>query len=106
MKLAPQIIDELVRRVTNASQPDRILLFGSAARDELNAESDLDVLVIVAPGIHRRRTAQELHQHMRGFPLPVDFVVATADDIRLYGDRPGLIYRRVLAEGLTIYERR
>jgi predicted nucleotidyltransferase len=51
----PPIIDERVRRIVEAVHPQRIILFGSAARGEMGPNSDLDVLVIMLDGTHRRR---------------------------------------------------
>ena len=45
-------------------QPVRIVLFGSAA-GEMRAKSDLDVLVIVPDGQHRRRVAGTIYRARR-----------------------------------------
>ena len=52
---------------------------------------------------HRRRTAQDIYQQLFGFPLPVDVLVATPEDLRKYKDNIGLVYHRVLREGKEIY---
>lgn len=38
---------ELVRRLVNAFQPERVYLFGSRARDEADASSDYDLLMVL-----------------------------------------------------------
>jgi predicted nucleotidyltransferase len=40
-------LGEIVRRLVDAYQPERIYLFGSWARGEQNADSDYDLLVVV-----------------------------------------------------------
>src|SRR5215831_17419111 len=65
----PQAINELVRRIVEAVHPRRVILFGSAARGEMGPNSDLDVLVIMPDGTHRRRTTQEVYRRMWGFRL-------------------------------------
>jgi predicted nucleotidyltransferase len=40
-------LDELVRRIVEAVNPLRIILFGSAARGEMGPDSDIDVLARV-----------------------------------------------------------
>src|SRR2546428_7345737 len=80
MQPDPKMIDELVRRIVEVAHPLRIILFGSAARGVMGPDSDIDVLVIVPEGTHRRRTAQHIYRHMIGFPLAVDVVVATEGD--------------------------
>jgi len=96
-------IDELVRRIVEAVHPLRIILFGSAARGETGSESDVDLLVVMPDGTHRRHTAQYLYEQMSGIGMPVDIVVATPTDLDKHKDTIGLIYRTVLREGREIY---
>ena len=96
-------IEEMVRRIVAEVQPRRIVLFGSAARGELGPDSDVDLLVIVADGVHRRRTAQRLYSALRGVGVPFDIVVATEGDIERHRDVLGYVYRRALAEGRDVY---
>jgi predicted nucleotidyltransferase len=51
----PEIVSEMVRRIVETAHPLRIILFGSAARGEMDENSDLDVLVIMPDGVHRRK---------------------------------------------------
>ena len=53
-----QKLQELVQRIVEAARPIKIILFGSAARGEMEANSDLDVLVIVPNGIHRKENGR------------------------------------------------
>ena len=99
----PQTIEELVYRIVEGVHPQRIILFGSAARGDMRPDSDIDVLVVRPEGAHRRRTAQELHERLFGFPLPVDILVATPVDLEKHQDNLGLIYHKILREGREIY---
>ena len=42
----PAILVDIVRRVVEAAAPEKIVLFGSAARGEMGPDSDYDLLVI------------------------------------------------------------
>ena len=42
----PEIVDQMVRRIVERFDPERIILFGSLARDEARADSDVDLLVV------------------------------------------------------------
>jgi len=99
----PQAIDELVRRIVEAVHPRRVILFGSAARGEMGPNSDLDVLVIMPDGTHRRRTAQEVYRRMWGFGFAKDIVVVTESDVREYGANPYMIIKNALQEGRELY---
>ena len=97
------LLSDLVNRIVEAVHPLRIMVFGSAARGEMGPHSDIDVLVVMPDGTHRRHTAQDLYQRLSGFPMAVDIVVATPTDLARHKDTIGLVYRDALREGREIY---
>ena len=103
MQPDPKLLEELVRRIIAVAHPRRIILFGSAARGDMGPDSDLDVLVVMPDGTHRRRTAQEIYRHMWGFGFAKDIVVVTESDVREYGSNPYMIIKNVLEEGRELY---
>ena len=76
-----QILNMLVKRIVETAQPIRIILFGSAAEGRMGPDSDLDVLVIMQDGTHRRRTAQQVYRCLSGIGVPKDIVVVTQSDV-------------------------
>ncbi len=103
--VSADILDEIVRRIVAVADPEKIILFGSAARGEMRPSSDLDLLVVKS-GVHRRQLAQRIYRDLIGVGQAVDVVVASPDDLDRYGDSVGLVYRSALQEGETIYERK
>ena len=98
------VLAEVVRRIVEVAQPDRIILFGSAVRGEMSPNSDLDLLVVKS-GVHRRHLAQAIYRNLIGVGFPVDIVVVTPEDIERYGDSIGLVLEPALQEGRMVYER-
>ena len=92
-----------MRRTVAAVHPLRIVLFGSAARGETNSNSDLDLLVIMPDGVHRRQTAQHLHEALFGVGYAKDIVVATLSDIERHRNNAGLVYAEALNSGMEVY---
>lgn len=45
--LSEQILAEMIRRVVEVAHPQRLILFGSAARGDMGPHSDVDLLVVV-----------------------------------------------------------
>ena len=45
---AQDIIDDMVRRIAERFQPEKVILFGSYARGTAGPDSDVDLLVIMA----------------------------------------------------------
>ena len=40
--VSDEILQEIVRRIVRVAKPEKIILFGSAAREEMGPDSDLD----------------------------------------------------------------
>ena len=64
-------IDTLTRQIVEAVHPLRIILFGSAARGHTSPDSDVDLLVVMPDGTHRRHAAQHLYRSIRGITIPL-----------------------------------
>ncbi len=99
----PQMLKRLVKAITAAARPTRIILFGSAARGEMTEHSDLDVLVIVRNGVHRNRICDRIYRKLFGVGFAKDIVVVTEEDVIQYGDNPYMVIHQALKEGLEIY---
>jgi predicted nucleotidyltransferase len=98
-----ETVNEAVRIIVDTVHPLKVILFGSAARGEMAGDSDLDFLIVVPKGTHRRRAAQAIYRNIIGISLPVDIVVATEEDLATYGDNPSLVFKRALQDGRTVY---
>ena len=101
--LKQETIDELTRLIVQAAHPRRIVLFGSAARGRMGPHSDLDVLVVMPDGVHRRRTAGNIYRALSGFGYSKDIVVVTEDDVQRFGGEPSLVIYPALKDGKELY---
>ena len=45
-QVRPELLEDVVRRVVEVADPDRIVLFGSAARGQWIPSSDLDLFLV------------------------------------------------------------
>lgn len=100
--LNEDILNEIVRRIVEFAHPEKIILFGSAARDETGPDSDIDILV-VKQGVHRRKLAADIYRYLIGVGCAVDIVVITPEDIARYGDSSALLIKPALREGRVLY---
>lgn len=98
----PVMLQSILGRVLSVIKPQKIILFGSAARGNAGPDSDIDLLVI-GNVAHRGRTAQRIYRRLIGVGAPVDIVVATPGDIERYKDSAGTIFKRALREGKVVY---
>ena len=97
-------LTEITRRICAVSQPERIILFGSYARNEQRATSDIDLLVVVPDVESTRQESIRLQRALLGLRIPIDIVVATTQQIERHRHTPGLIYAIALQEGKVIYD--
>jgi predicted nucleotidyltransferase len=96
------LLSNIVDRIVSVAHPEKIILFGSRARNDASQFSDIDLL-IVKKGAHRRKLAFEIYRNLIGVGCPVDLVVVTPEDIEKYGNSPSLIIHPALKEGKVVY---
>jgi len=101
-KVSRKLLDKIVRRIVKVAAPEKIIMFGSAARGEMGPDSDVDLLIIKS-GVHRRKLAMKIYRNLGAVGCPVDVVVVTPEDIKRYGNCPALIIEPALREGKLLY---
>ena len=101
--LSQETLNEIIRRVIEVAEPERIILFGSAARDEMGPHSDVDLL-IVKDGQNLRGLTGRLYERLHGVGAAVDAVMVTPEDVRRYKDSHALVIKPALREGKVVYE--
>ena len=68
----------------------------------MGPHSDYDLLV-VKPGVHRRKLAQRIYRNLIGVGEPVDVVVVTPQDLEQYADSHMVVISPALEEGIEVY---
>lgn len=101
--LDPNVLDEIVRRVVEVVQPERIILFGSAARGEMTKHSDVDILV-VKQGVDALDAMGSIYGNLYGVGVAVDAIVVSTEALERYKDSPALVYKPALQEGKVVYD--
>jgi predicted nucleotidyltransferase len=97
------ILADIVKRIVRAARPERIIMFGSAARGEMGPNSDIDLLVVKAGKFDHLRVTVAIHRALRGKGAPVDVVVVTPEEVERYRDAHCLVIATALSEGRLIY---
>ena len=101
--LSQAILEDIISRVVTASRPQKIVLFGSAARGEMGPDSDVDLLVIKTGKFHRGRVTQAIYRKLYGVDAAVDVVVVTPEDVAQYRHATCLVIAPALNEGKIVY---
>jgi predicted nucleotidyltransferase len=96
-------IQEIADQIIEKYQPEKIILFGSAARGEFTLDSDVDMLIVKKDtphyGIDRMRELRKLIKKK----IAADFLIYRPDEIekRLKMGDPFL--RDIFTEGKVLY---
>ncbi len=100
----PAIVADLVKRIVAAAAPEKIVLFGSAARAEMGPDSDYDLLVIKGGKFNYWRLMRKIQEHLSGKEAAVDVVLWRAEDVERYRDSHCLVICPALKEGKVVYD--
>jgi len=98
-------IAEMVRRIVDGFGPERIILFGSFATGTADADSDVDLLVVMRVTTSKRERAAEIDLALADIGLSKDVIVVTPEEVDKYQDVVGSIIYPALREGKVLYER-
>lgn len=104
VRLREEMLEEIIQRIVEVAQPEKIILFGSAARGDMGRNSDIDLLVVKSGIPHRGRLTEAIYTNLFGVGFAVDVIVVTQEDIERYRDSIGLIIEPALREGEIIYD--
>lgn len=94
---------EIVKRVVETADPDRVLLFGSAVRGDMGPHSDIDLLVVKEGDYHRGRLTEDIYMSLFGIGVAVDVVVATPADVERYRHCHAAVISPALKEGRVLH---
>ena len=98
------LLADVTQLLCQAAQPTRIILFGSYARGYLQADSDIDLLVVLPDVRDRMGEMVRLGRVLSPLRLPVDLLVVSEDVFRYWCETPGNVYSTALAEGRVLYD--
>jgi predicted nucleotidyltransferase len=101
-----KMLDRVTRSIVDQIDPLRIILFGSAARGEMHAHSDLDFLVIKERlGPRRGETSGRIRGRLPAERRAVDILLISPEEVEQNRDEVYQAVGQALAHGRTIYER-
>src|SRR5207249_9236871 len=101
--LSKEILQEIVRRVVQVAKPEKIIVFGSAARGKMGPNSDVDLLVVKRGKYNRSRLAGDIYMNLHGVGHAVDIIVVTPEDVERYRNTHCLIIKPALQDGREVY---
>jgi len=101
--LSEDILKEIVRRVVEIAHPEKIVLFGSAARGKVGPDSDVDLLVIKSGEYDQSRLTGDIYENLHGVGQAVDIILVTSEQVQRYAKSHCLVIAPALREGKEVY---
>ena len=95
-------LDDIIRRIVEVAHPEKIILFGSAARGEMGPNSDVDLLIIKR-GADALDLMGQIYRNLHGAGAAVDAIVVTPEDVERFKDSHALVIKPALREGRVVY---
>ena len=99
-----QTLQQTVQRIVDATQPIRVILFGSYGRNEANENSDLDLMVIQSQVKNQIEDMIRLRQILGSMGIGVDVLVYSEAEFERRRRVPGTVHYWASREGRTLYE--
>ena len=108
--LSDTLKKELVDRITASEKIDKVLLFGSEARGDADAESDIDLLVVLdmdtVPNSYKERNNNYLRisRSIRDIEKhhPIDLLVYTKPEFEMITSSGSVFMRSILKEAIQL----
>ncbi len=96
-------LNDIVKRIVDVADPEKIILFGSAARGDSGRNSDVDLLII-KDGEDALTLMSRIYGVMQGVGVAVDALVVSPEDVERFKNSHSLIIKPALQDGVVIYE--
>ena len=111
LSIVPSITEEMLRDMASVIarqvSPEAIILFGSRATGRVDADSDIDLIVVESrpygPGNDRRQKATLLWKALAKYPISKDILVYSKDEVDRWRDSPNHVIAKALKEGRFLY---
>ena len=99
------LLEQIVARIVEQAQPEKVILFGSRARGDARSSSDFDILVIKESDEPRARREVPLYRALAGLWADVDIIVYTPEEVWEWSAVPQAFVTTAVREGRILYER-
>jgi len=105
MKHIPdELLEEIVQRLVQGLQPEKIILFGSHAYGQPTEASDIDLLIVLSDSDQPRyQRAQAAYEYLWGLTAPTELIVLTHKELEMAGRVPTSLGYQALRRGKVLY---
>jgi len=102
-----EVLRQMVDIIVREADPEAIILFGSRARGDAGADSDVDLLIIerepFGPGRSRIQEAARLYQALGDMPVSKDLLVYSRKEFQRWKEALNHVVANAVREGRLLY---
>jgi len=102
--ITPKKIRQAARKIVDALQPDKIILFGSFAYGEPTPDSDVDLFVVMESNERWTRRYLRVSEVLSPRPFPVDIIVRTPAEVRERLQVGDCFIKEIVEKGIVLYD--
>lgn len=77
-----QEIQETAKKIGRAIHAEQVILFGSYAKNQPSAHSDVDYFVVAESSLPRYKRSRQLYKLFQPNPFSMDILVYTPEEVR------------------------
>ncbi len=96
-------IKELCKQIVERFRPQKVILFGSYAYGVPNADSDIDLLVVMPFDGRVHEQAIKIRKGLKS-SMPIDLLVRTPEQVRERVEIEDFFMREIVEQGTILYE--
>jgi predicted nucleotidyltransferase len=107
MNVSEEQVALITNAVVRAVAPQRVILFGSQARETAKETSDIDLLIISPSNLipSRRLEIARIRRSLPSLGIPIDILLFTPEEVEKWKGTTNHIIGAALREGKVLYER-
>ncbi len=98
-------IQRAAQKIVDATDPEKIILFGSFAYGKPEPDSDVDLLVIMESDKSAHARSAQISEILYPRPFPVDIIVRTPAEVTHRLAIGDFFFHEILTKGKVLYER-
>lgn len=109
VEVTDALLQQMVEVIVDEADPEQVILFGSHARGDASADSDVDLVIVESDPFDgdrdRGAEAVRLWWALANFAVPKDILVYSSDEVKYWRNSINNVLARALREGKVLYER-
>jgi predicted nucleotidyltransferase len=108
-EITERVLVEMIKAIVREVNHERIYLFGSRARGDERADSDVDLLIVEGEAFGRERSRRQeisrIRRTLSPFRIPTDILVYSTEETTKWQNSVNHVISRCLREGKLLYAR-